>query len=141
MSINISKSESDTINLGIKFASSLSQGDIIGLSGDLGTGKTHFVKGICEYFNVVDNVNSPTFLIVNEYSAMKDNHFFEIYHFDLYRIKTTNELINLGLDNYFNKNSIVLVEWIENAENFISPNYSVKFSHGADENERIIEFL
>lgn len=140
MSIHISKSESDTINLGLKFASSLSQGDIIGLSGDLGTGKTHFVKGICEYFQVVDNVNSPTFLIVNEYSAMKDNHFFEIYHFDLYRIKTTNELINLGLDNYFNKNSIVLVEWIENAENFISPNYSVKFSHGADENERIIEF-
>ncbi|MBE2256169.1 MAG: tRNA (adenosine(37)-N6)-threonylcarbamoyltransferase complex ATPase subunit type 1 TsaE [Ignavibacteria bacterium] len=140
MSIHISKSESDTINLGLKFASSLSQGDIIGLSGDLGTGKTHFVKGICEYFNVVDSVNSPTFLIVNEYSAMKDNHFFEIYHFDLYRIITTNELINLGLDNYFNKNSIVLVEWIENANNFISPNYSVKFSHGADENERIIEF-
>lgn len=140
MNKHFSKSESDTINLGKKFASSLSQGDIIGLSGELGTGKTHFVKGICEYFRVVDNVNSPTFLIVNEYSAMKENHFFEIYHFDLYRIKTTNELINLGLDNYFNKNSIVLIEWIENAENFISPNLIVKFSHGANENERIIEF-
>lgn len=140
MILKNSYSEPETISLGKKFATQINLGDVIGFSGDLGTGKTHFVKGICEYFNVVDNVNSPTFLIVNEYSAMKDNHFFEIYHFDLYRIKTTNELINLGLDNYFNKNSIVLVEWIENAKNFISPNYTVKFSHGADENERIIEF-
>ncbi|HRE40160.1 MAG TPA: tRNA (adenosine(37)-N6)-threonylcarbamoyltransferase complex ATPase subunit type 1 TsaE [Ignavibacteria bacterium] len=141
MNIKISNSEQETISLGTEFASQINLGEVIGFSGNLGSGKTHFIKGICEYFKVVDSVNSPTFLIVNEYSAVKDNFFFEVYHFDLYRIKNHNEIVNLGLDNYFKNNAVVLIEWIENADNLIIPDKLIKFSYGVNENERLIEFL
>ena len=73
----ISKSENDTIEFAKKIASNLKEGDIIVLSGELGCGKTKFVQGILEYFNIADEISSPTFTIVNEYITPK----VKIYHF------------------------------------------------------------
>jgi len=139
----LSYSEEETIALGKKFAEKLKKGSVIGLVGELGTGKTRFVKGIAEYFNVNDVVNSPTFLIVNQYIA-KDNQSqenFYLYHFDLYRIYNTTELEELGFDEYINDNSIVVVEWPFLAEKYMNTQIDkIFFFHGNDINERIIKF-
>jgi len=91
-----SKSEDDTILIANEFAVKLKIGMIIILNGDLGAGKTFFIKQILQKFNVT-NTSSPTFAIVNEYSGDKT-----FYHFDFYRINKENELHNIGIEDYFN---------------------------------------
>ena len=84
--------EQETIVLGKKFAKELNLGDIVYLYGDLGSGKTEFIKGICEFFEVDDLVTSPTFTIMNKYMGELKNHEIPIFHIDLYRIEKNNEL-------------------------------------------------
>lgn len=104
----LSKSESDTINLSKLFAPEIIDGTIITFNGDLGTGKTFFIKNLLANFNV-KNVNSPTFAIVNEYDGDK-----KFYHFDFYRINKEAELIDIGITDYYNDtNAICLIEWAE----------------------------
>ncbi len=132
------KNEEETISLGKKIASSLKPGDIIALFGDLGSGKTRLVKGICEELRVNDMVNSPTFMIVNEYVS-GDN--VNIYHFDLYRMKTENEILAMGFMEYLNNSSIVLIEWPEHIERLL-PEKTIKIhlSHSTEsENYRWIK--
>jgi tRNA threonylcarbamoyladenosine biosynthesis protein TsaE len=136
----ITQSEDETINAGFEFAKNLTPGDVVGLSGDLGSGKTRFIKGICNYFQVKEPVNSPTFIIVNEYKGFFNNEPLKLFHFDLYRLNNPDELTNLGLDNYFLNDTICLLEWIENASDIINPNFLVEFDFGSSENERIINF-
>ena len=96
----------DLDNIAKDFASSLTPSDIVSLNGDLGAGKTAFVKLICKYFQIFD-VNSPTFAIVNEYSGDK-----KIFHFDFYRVKRVEELYDLGFEDYLNHdNAIIFIEW------------------------------
>ncbi len=102
----VSNSETDTHLLANEFSKIISPGDIISLNGDLGSGKTFFVKKVLENFGITW-VNSPTFAIVNEYKNS-----FIFYHIDFYRIKSEAELINIGLDDYLNdKSAIVFIEW------------------------------
>lgn len=136
----ITQSEDETINAGFEFAKNLTPGDVVGLSGDLGSGKTRFIKGICNYFKIKEPVNSPTYIIVNEYKGQFNNESVKVFHFDLYRLNNPDELINLGLDNYFTNNSICLIEWIENASDILNPNYLIEFDFGTADNERIINF-
>ena len=95
----ISKCEQDTINFASKFASTLTGNDIIVLSGDLGAGKTKFVQGILKYFNLENEISSPTFTIVNEYNSPDTN----IYHFDVYRLADVDEFYAIGGEEYFSK--------------------------------------
>lgn len=136
-----SKSTEDTVKEGEKYASGIKAGELLGLEGDLGTGKTRFVKGICNYFKVREVVNSPTFIIVNEYRGIgQDGMEIKIYHFDLYRLNTPDELGTIGFDEYINGSSIVLIEWPEMAEEYLGKTLKkVKFSYGKGENERKIE--
>ena len=99
----ISKSPEETIKLGKRYSDSLKLGEIVGLNGDLGSGKTQFVKGIGEYFQVKDRINSPTFILVNEYEAVDpiNSIQFKINHFDLYRLKNVNELFGIDFENFF----------------------------------------
>ena len=92
MNTFISKSEQDTINFAKDFASTLKKGDIVILSGDLGSGKTKFVQGILKYFNLENEISSPTFTIVNEYIKNDIN----IYHFDVYRLEDVDEFYGMG---------------------------------------------
>ena len=138
-----SKNYRDTIKAGKKYAGSINPGDVIGLKGELGSGKTQFVKGICEFFNVKEVVNSPTFLIVNEYKGLMPDNFksVSIHHFDLYRIKFKEELETIGFNEYIDKFSICLIEWCEIISDYKDLNMKiVHFEHGNSKNDRIIKF-
>lgn len=132
------KNESETINLGVKIASSLKNGDVIALYGDLGSGKTRLVKGICLGLDVKQMVNSPTFIIVNEYNSTK---FHNIFHFDLYRLKSEEEILAMGFDDYMKNRGIVIIEWPEHAERLLPPGtIKIHISHSVEnENERWIK--
>jgi tRNA threonylcarbamoyladenosine biosynthesis protein TsaE len=101
-----SLSESETSIIAKEFAASLKNGMIIILNGELGAGKTFFIKQVLKQFNVT-NANSPTFAIVNEYAGDKT-----FYHFDFYRINTESELLNIGIEDYFSdEESVIFIEW------------------------------
>ncbi len=136
--------EEETIKLGEKFASMLIKGDVVLFYGDLGAGKTEFIKGICRHFKVDEIVTSPTFTIMNQYSGLIDNQEFTIYHVDLYRIKTKDELDEIGFEDcLFSPDAIKLVEWAENANGIVKfSNYTVKIKADFDdETERLIEII
>lgn len=103
-----SNSESDTKKIAYNLASQLNKGDIVVLSGDLGAGKTKFVEGFLSYFNLEDEISSPTFTIINEYITKNVN----IYHFDVYRLSDSSEFYSIGGEEYFD-NGICLIEWGE----------------------------
>ena len=119
MNTYISKSEQDTISFAKDYAKKLRIGDIIILSGELGSGKTKFVQGILEYFGLENEISSPTFTIVNEYNTSNLN----IYHFDVYRLEDSDEFYAMGGDEYFSK-GICLIEWGEMIENILPKPYT-----------------
>ncbi len=132
----ISKNENDTINFAYNFAKHLKKGNIIVLSGDLGSGKTKFTQGILKYFGLEDEISSPTFTIVNEYHKDTIN----IYHFDVYRLSDSDEFYAIGGDEYLN-NGICIIEWGEIIEDILPDDY-IKISFTRDneiENCRVLE--
>ena len=134
---HVSHSPEETVLMGREFAERLSPGDIVGFYGDLGTGKTQFVKGICEYFCVKDKVSSPTFIIVNEYIGKN----IKINHFDLYRVKNISEFKEIGIEHYITAGSICLIEWADLAEEYLDGKIlKVFFDHGVEINDRKISF-
>ena len=138
METYISKNEQDTIDFAEKFASSLSNGDIVVLTGELGSGKTKFVQGVLKHFNMEDEISSPTFTIVNEYTSDKTN----VYHFDVYRLEDSDEFYAMGGDEYFSK-GICLIEWGEMIEDILPKPY-IKIIFSKDEensDERKLEIL
>lgn len=139
-----SKSERNTIETGKEYAKTILPGEVIGLKGNLGSGKTQFVKGIGKYFKVKDIINSPTFLIVNQYIGTDPvtNLEIKINHFDLYRLRFKEELDTIGFMDYINNKSVCVIEWCELAEDYLSDKLKeVFFDFGEKENERIIKFL
>ena len=127
-----SNNEINKKNFAKKLASKLQIGDIIVLSGELGSGKTKFTEGILEYFNLQDEISSPTFTIVNEYHSNN----LPIYHFDVYRLEDENEFIEIGGEEYFDK-GICIIEWGEMIENLL-PNEYIKISFCKDnDNENL----
>ena len=130
-----SKSENDTKEFAKKFASKSKNGDVIVLSGDLGSGKTKFTEGFLSYFGLEDEISSPTFTIVNEYH--KDD--INIYHFDVYRLEDSFEFYAIGGDEYFEK-GICIIEWGELIEDALPNEYiKIDFSRNdLNENERIL---
>jgi tRNA threonylcarbamoyladenosine biosynthesis protein TsaE len=132
------KSAEETLDTGMEIAKHLGDKSIITLYGDLGSGKTHLVKGICKGLGVEQTVNSPTFIIVNEYSSPA---FPLIYHFDLYRMKSQNEVLDMGFDDYITNGNIILIEWPEHVEDILPPDtIKIHLAHtSANENERWIK--
>jgi tRNA threonylcarbamoyladenosine biosynthesis protein TsaE len=99
-------SEEETVNIAQQFSSTLSPGEVIILNGNLGSGKTFFIKNVLQYFNITE-VNSPTFSLVNEYSSNR-----KFYHFDFYRIENVNELYDIGFDEYMaDEEAVKFIEW------------------------------
>lgn len=89
---------------------------IFAFHGQMGAGKTTFIKSICEYLNVTDSVSSPTFAIVNEYLTTDLG---SVYHFDLYRIKSWTEMLEIGYEDYFDSGNYCLLEWPEKIVNLL----------------------
>lgn len=125
----IAKNEQDTINFAEKFAKNLKIGDIVVLTGELGSGKTKFVQGVLKHFGIENEISSPTFTIVNEYNADDVN----IYHFDVYRLEDSDEFYAMGGDEYFS-NGICLIEWGEMIEDILPKPYTkITFSKNNDD--------
>lgn len=115
----ISNSPEETIELGKKIAANLKKGDVIVLTGDLGSGKTKLTEGILTYFGLEKEISSPTFTIVNEYYTQNLN----IYHFDVYRLEEEEEFLAIGGEEYFDKGACI-IEWGEMIENMLPQNYT-----------------
>jgi tRNA threonylcarbamoyladenosine biosynthesis protein TsaE len=109
----ITHSPEETIEFGRKLGSQLKGGEVVAICGPLGSGKTHLIKGIAAGIGAKDSksVNSPTFVIVNQYSGRLD-----IYHIDAYRLNSIAEFEMLGFDDYCYPQSVVLIEWADKIE-------------------------
>lgn len=132
----ISKSESETFRIGRELAESMPLPAHILLYGDLGAGKTSFTRGLSAGFGLqeIDEVASPTFTLINEYSGRA-----KIFHIDLYRIED-GRLDGLGLDEIFEyPNAAVIVEWAERLGNFQTPGATKVFLEYVDEGSRKID--
>ncbi len=108
-----SNSVEETIAIAEKFAEQLKIGDTILYTGEMGAGKTHFTKGIAKHFGIEKGVSSPTFALVNEYIGNDTN----VFHFDLFRINSYDDLYAIGFFDYFDRDGILAVEWSENISN------------------------
>ncbi len=103
----VSGSVDETVGAGEQFADKLKQGDVVLLNGDLGAGKTHFVKGVARYFGIPEEeVQSPTFALVHEYSGN-----IPVYHLDCYRLQDQARALEIGLEEYVDGDGICLIEW------------------------------
>ena len=105
----ISNSEAETEELGCRLAESLPNGAVVAMFGDLGAGKTAFVRGMARGMGLDCRVSSPTFTIVNEYLGKR-----ELIHFDMYRLSGADELFDIGWEDYLNRGAVCAVEWSEN---------------------------
>jgi len=134
----ITNSEEETKSFAKEFAKSLKKGDIVVLTGDLGSGKTKFVEGVLENYGLQDEISSPTFTIVNEYKNEKAT----IFHFDVYRLEDSDEFYAIGGEEYFEK-GICLIEWGELIEDVLPKGYiKVVFLRNLEkENEREIKII
>ncbi len=137
-------SEEETFQIGIDFSARIRQGEVIAFYGELGAGKTEFIKGICRGMKVEEIVSSPTYTIVNQYiSEDRRRPPVEIYHVDLYRIENAAELLEVGLCELLSDiTSIKLIEWAENAETILpAERYDIYFATLDEENSRRIEII
>ena len=108
----------ETFKLGIALGLSANPGDIYTLNGDLGVGKTVFTKGVAEGLGVIDNVNSPTFTIVQVYESGR----LPFYHFDVYRIGDIEEMDEIGYEDYFYGDGVCIIEWADRISELIPQN-------------------
>ena len=134
MSKFISKSPSDTEKIAEDFAKTLNGGEVIAFKGGLGLGKTCFVRGLARGLGYNGDVTSPTFAIVNEYLGGRLN----LYHFDMYRIESWDDLYSIGYFDYISDDSVLAVEWSENIENCLDDSTVFVNITSNGENERTI---
>ncbi|MDD3732645.1 MAG: tRNA (adenosine(37)-N6)-threonylcarbamoyltransferase complex ATPase subunit type 1 TsaE [candidate division Zixibacteria bacterium] len=115
----ISYSEEQTLALAARLAGSFKKGDVISLNGELGSGKTVFVRGLAKALNIKeDDVSSPSFTFVNEYPGAMP-----VYHFDLYRLEKPSDLYEIGWDDYLGREGLLVVEWGDKAEGMLPRRY------------------
>ena len=105
-------SADETQALGAKLAERLQPGDVIAYFGDLGAGKTALTRGIAQGLGIADPVTSPTYTIVNEYLTGR----IPLFHFDMYRLSSSDELFDIGWEDYLTRGGVCAVEWSENVE-------------------------
>jgi len=114
------RSPQETAKVAVEFSKSVSPGEVVAFYGELGSGKTFFVKVLCKALGTRTEATSPSFTIMNEYQISGDSW---ICHFDFYRIEKEAELLNLGLDEFFYGEYICLIEWAEKVSSFLPPDY------------------
>ena len=129
----ISNCESDTEKIGEKLAASLPDGSVVAMYGDLGAGKTAFVRGMARGMGLDCRVSSPTFTIVNEYLGKR-----ELIHFDMYRLGGADELFDIGWEDYISRGAVCVVEWSENvSEAFFGDEVKVSIEKLSDNGRKI----
>ena len=132
--VYLAKNEDETEKIGEEFAKCLKAGDLVALSGGMGMGKTAFVRGALKAYANDSFVSSPTFALVHDYGGNPT-----IYHFDMYRVSSLDDLYSTGYFDYLNDDSVLFIEWSENIEAALPENaIKIYFSLGNEENTRII---
>ena len=111
-------SEDETISLGKKIGSLLKKGDVIAMQGTLAAGKTTITKGIANSLGVEDDITSPTFCLVSEYEGKMP-----LYHFDVYRIGCSEEMYDIGFDEYIDSDGVCIIEWANIIEDILPDEY------------------
>jgi len=114
MATFISHSPAETESLGEQFGRAAQRGLVIALSGDLGAGKTQFVRGLARGLGISGRVHSPTFTLVNEYGGGR----LKLFHLDLYRLETAEQILSAGIEEYLRPDGVSVVEWAERLESF-----------------------
>lgn len=139
LSVYCSRSVSDTFEIGVKLGQKLRKGSVVAFFGPMGMGKTAFTHGLAAGMGIDEKiVSSPTFALVHEYKG-KDN---TLYHFDMYRISSWDDLYSTGYFDYLDCGETLAVEWSENIENALPDDcIRIIFSRGENENDRIIEII
>ena len=128
-----STSEAETEAAGAELAKTLPDGAVVALYGDLGAGKTAFGRGMARGLGIDARVSSPTFTIVNEYLGAR-----ELYHFDMYRLASSEELFGIGWEDYLSRGGVCAVEWSENVPDaFEGDEVTVRIEKTGD-SERLI---
>jgi tRNA threonylcarbamoyladenosine biosynthesis protein TsaE len=132
----ITAGERETLDVASSFAGTLVPGDVVALTGDLGAGKTVFARGVARTFGVTAEVTSPTFTLIHEYHCSPP-----LYHMDLYRMDSIDEIRNIGVEDYFYGDGVCLVEWAEKlGELYPAEAIKVEIKHlGGDRREITIE--
>lgn len=133
-----SDSPEQTAQIGRTIAARLKPGSCVLFKGEMGAGKTHFTKGIAEYFGAGDVVTSPTFALVNEYEGDVP-----IFHFDLFRIDTVDDLYAIGFFDYLDRGGITVIEWSENIPELTSflEDYCILKITKTGDSSRTIEYI
>lgn len=110
------QSPEETQIIALRFAGIVKPGDLVAFYGDLGSGKTFFIKTLCHALGCAREATSPSFTIINEYEARQG---LLVYHFDFYRLESEAELVNLGLDEFFYNDYLCLVEWADKIQDYL----------------------
>ena len=127
-------SEQETEEVGGALARVLAPGTVIAFTGDLGAGKTAFTRGLARGLGVTDRVTSPTFTIVNEYSGGR----LPLFHFDMYRLESSEELFDIGWEDYLRRGGVCAVEWSEKVSDALTGAIRIHIRRGEGEHDRII---
>ena len=131
----VSNSPAETEDLGAALAERLKPGTVVAFSGDLGAGKTAFVRGMARGLGISERVTSPTFTIVNEYEGGR----LPLFHFDMYRLGSSDELFDIGWEDYLVRGGVCAVEWSENVSDAMEGDcIRVDIRRGAHDNQRLI---
>ena len=131
----ITNTPEETEALGARLARALEPGAVVAFTGDLGAGKTAFVRGLARGLGIRDRVTSPTFTVVNEYEGGR----LPLFHFDLYRLGSADELFDIGWEDYLARGGVCAVEWSERMEELLEPGtIRVDLRRGEDEDRRVI---
>jgi tRNA threonylcarbamoyladenosine biosynthesis protein TsaE len=137
----ISHSVAQTIRIGQRLGELMRRGDLVVLLGDFGTGKTHLIKGIAQGLGSADLVNSPSFVLINEYRAGPQHGGMPIYHADLYRIGDPAELAAIGIEEAWAGDGVCLIEWAEQAGDWLPlERLAIHFQH-LSETKRVLRFV
>ena len=135
----LSHSEHETRQIARQFAATLQPGEIIALSGQLGAGKTIFMRGVTEFFNCSEQLSSPTFSLFNIYQGSLAGEEVTLHHFDLYRIESLRELEAIGFDEYLSSGDLSFVEWAERFTEYASfYTLMVSLEYAGDESRRML---
>ena len=131
----IIKHENETRDFALNLAEELEAGNVLALIGDLGTGKTALTKYIAQGLGIRDSIVSPTFTIVREYTGGR----LPLYHFDVYRLADSEEMFNIGAEEYFyEKGGVCVIEWADIVEDILPADTKyIYIEYGASEGERI----
>jgi tRNA threonylcarbamoyladenosine biosynthesis protein TsaE len=130
----VTESPAETEAFGKKLGELLGPGSVVALFGEMGVGKTALTRGIAAGLGIPEGVSSPTFALVHQYDGR-----FPVYHFDMYRVETWDDLYSTGFFDYLDSGGVIIIEWSENIENAIPENaIQIHLERGKSENERII---